>query len=471
MLKEGLFSRIMEAVLGEIKADRSLVLVPGEDGRLRSFLSIGIDLEADGDDCRAVVAQVMKSGQPLMYRDDGSEPEFGVRSSSAGKRPSSILCLPLVSGEKAVGAVYLDRMSSGTPFAAGDLEFLAAAGGFLGHLLPGGISRPEAPAGIDLIGCDGAFRSVKALVEKVKNSTAPVFISGESGTGKELIARTIHETGARRAHKFVAVNCGAIPEPLLESELFGYARGAFTGAARDRPGLIEEADHGTFFLDEVGDLPLHLQAKLLRMLEERSIRRLGENRTRAVDVRFVSATNRDLDRAVREGGFREDLYYRLKIIAIELPPLRERQEDLLPLINHFTEKYARELKKPRPCFSPGALEILSRYSWPGNVRELQNEVQRCLIMAGDSVLIREDFLSPGIKPEEGSSRESQRGILAARAEFERKFVLEALARCEYSRTRTASDIGITRQGLFKLMKKHGIDSSVRPGCLPAPFGR
>jgi DNA-binding NtrC family response regulator len=454
-MKEGLFSRVVEAVLMEFEADRAAVLVAGDDGNPRALVSRGIDLKADGGDCRAAVARVMKSGQLLIIRNDGVA--------------SSVLCLPLISGGRSVGAVYVDRASSRAPFTPADLEFLAAAGGFIGRLLPNGKSRDDSLGSGDLIGRDGAFKRVRALVEKVKNSTAPVFISGESGTGKELVARTIHDTGSRKAGKFVAVNCGAIPDPLLESELFGYARGAFTGAARDRAGLIEEADGGTFFLDEVGDLPLHLQAKLLRMLEERSIRRLGENRTRAVDVRFVSATNRDLDRAVREGGFREDLYYRLKIIAIELPPLRERADDLLPLINHFSERYARELNRPRPYFSPGALEILRRYPWPGNIRELQNEVQRCLIMAGENSLIREEYLSPGILPAGQAASPAPSGLSGARAEFEKRFLLEALTRCGFGRTRTAAEIGITRQGLFKLMKKHGIEPPGEGGCLPSSF--
>ncbi len=457
-MREGLLSSIVGAVLEEIGADRSAVLAPGGDGRLRVLMSRGAGIEGDGEGCRAAAAGVMESGQPSIVRNGG----FG---------PANVLCFPLFSGGRPVGAVYLDRDSPAAPFAAEDLELLAAAGGLIGRLLPAEKPEDDASGRGGLIGRDNGLRRVRAIVEKVKNSTAPVFISGESGTGKELVARTIHDTGSRRTGKFVAVNCGAIPDPLLESELFGYARGAFTGAARDRAGLIEEAHGGTFFLDEIGDLPLHLQAKLLRMLEERSIRRLGENRTRPVDVRFVSATNRDLDKAVKQGGFREDLYYRLKIITIEIPPLRERAGDLLPLINHFADRYARELGRPRPAFAPGALDILCRYPWPGNVRELQNEVQRCLVMAGDSNLIREESLSPGLRPGGNPGPEPSRGLFGARAEFERRFLLEALNRCEFSRTRTAAEIGITRQGLFKLMRKHGIEVPFGPVCLSAPFSR
>jgi transcriptional regulator with PAS, ATPase and Fis domain len=303
------------------------------------------------------------------------------------------------------------------------------------------------------------------MIEKVRDSDAPVFILGESGTGKELAARTIHETGHRRAGQFVAVNCGAIPENLLESELFGHARGSFTGAMRDKPGLVEEAAGGTFFLDEIGDLSLPLQAKLLRVLEEKKVRRVGETRVRPVDVRFVSATNKDIEREMARGNFREDLYYRLKIIPIELPPLRERKEDLLLLLDHFLEEYARSMGRPRPRFSPMALELVLSYPWPGNVRELQNEVQRCLIIAGDSPIIREDFLSPKINPGGETYSPASHRLSEARAAFERRFLREALVRGNYHRSRTAADIGLTRQGLFKLLKKYNLQAT-RPASAP-----
>ncbi len=464
-MNEALFSKVLDIVLEEVPARRSLVLVPGANGARKARVSRGIDWEAGPDVCRDVVAKVLESGQPLLVRDLGADPGFPARAGAPGRMPVSALCLPLRTGGPGNGAIYLDRPAGDGPFTAADLEFLAAAAGFLNHVLTGSSGRDQGGEGGDgrggpvpIVGRNGAFRKVRTLIERVRNSDAPVFITGESGTGKELVARTIHDSGQRRAGQFVAVNCGAIPDPLLESELFGHARGAFTGAAREKAGLIEEADRGTFFLDEIGDLTLHLQAKLLRALEERSIRRLGETRPRPVDVRFVSATNKDLEKEVREGRFREDLYYRLKIIVIELPPLRERREDLVPLINHFAERYAREMRRPRPYFSPPALEMLLRYAWPGNVRELQNEVRRCLVLAGDGNLIREEHLSSAINPRGESFPESSRRFGAARADFEKRFLLEALARCEFRRARTAAEIGITRQGLFKLIRKHGIET-------------
>lgn len=315
---------------------------------------------------------------------------------------------------------------------------------------------------MDILGSAPSVLAVRTMIERVRDTDAPVFLLGESGTGKELAARTIHETGRRRGGQFVAVNCGAIPENLLESELFGHARGSFTGAMRDKPGLVEEAAGGTFFLDEIGDLSFPLQAKLLRVLEEKTVRRVGETRPRPVDVRFVSATNKDIEREVACGRFREDLYYRLKIITIELPPLRERKEDFVLLLDHFTDEYARTLRRLRPRFSPLAMELLLAYPWPGNVRELQNEVQRCLIIAGDSPIIREDFLSPKVNPGGETYTPASHRLSEARAAFEKRFLREALARCDFHRSRTAAEIGLTRQGLFKLLKKHNLQAVRTP---------
>ncbi|MCX6562851.1 MAG: sigma-54 dependent transcriptional regulator [Candidatus Aminicenantes bacterium] len=297
-----------------------------------------------------------------------------------------------------------------------------------------------------LIGISPAVDLVRTMVAKVKDLDAPVLITGESGTGKELIARAIHETGARRGGPFVAVNCGAIPDQLLESELFGYARGAFTGAVRDKAGLIEEAGGGTFFLDEVGDLSFPLQAKLLRLIQEREVRRVGENRVRSVAARFISATNKNLDREIEQGNFREDLYYRLRIIAIEIPPLRERRDDLLLLLEHFTGKFGRELKKERVRFTPRALEVLTCYSWPGNVRELQNEVQRCLILCGADIEIREEHLSAKINPQPEPAKGEDFSFSKAKSEFIRRFMNQALQRCNYNKARTAEEIGLSRRG-------------------------
>lgn len=313
-----------------------------------------------------------------------------------------------------------------------------------------------------LIGRSDAFRRVLDLIDRLKDLDTPVFISGESGTGKENIARAIHGRGPRAGRPFVAVNGGAIPENLLESELFGYARGSFTGALREKPGLIEEASGGTFFLDEVGDLGYPLQAKLLRVLQEREIRRIGETRNRPVDVRFISATNKDLEREIGLGRFREDLYYRLRIVTIDVPPLRERPDDLEILLHHFVARYSEEIGRARVYFTPRVMETLLAYPWPGNVRELQNEVQRCLILCGPEGIVRIDHLSPRINPEHRNASAPVRdnfNFFEAKADFVRRFIGQALRRHENNKARTAEEIGLSRQALFKLLKKHKIDVS------------
>jgi len=307
-----------------------------------------------------------------------------------------------------------------------------------------------------MIGQSPAFTMIRTLIERIKDSDAPVFIFGESGTGKELVARAVHGRSGRRAGPFVAVNCGAIPDHLLESELFGHARGSFTGAMRDKAGLLEEANGGTFFLDEIGDLSLPLQAKLLRLLQEREIRRVGETRTRRIDVRFISATNKELEKEVEQGRFRMDLYYRLRILTVEVPPLRERKSDLPLLVDHFVDKYSREMGREKVFVSPGALELMVNYSWPGNIRELQNEIQRSLILAGEDRLIREEHLSAAINPRREPAAPLAYNYFAAKSEFEKRFIHQALVRFGHNKARTAKEVGLTRQGLFKLLKKHNL---------------
>jgi transcriptional regulator with PAS, ATPase and Fis domain len=357
----------------------------------------------------------------------------------------------------------LGREAGQLPFSSSDLETVIFLTQSFSAVIKSGLVRsgqtdrpPQAEDPDPLIGRSRAFAAIRTLIEKVKDADAPVFIYGESGTGKELIARAIHVRGRRRSGPFIAVNCGAIPDQLLESELFGHARGSFTGALRDKAGLLEEANGGTFFLDEIGDLSLPLQAKLLRLLQEKEIRRIGETRMRRINVRFISATNKELEKEIEEGRFRMDLYYRLRILTIEVPPLRERRPDLLLLINHFVDKYRREMGRDKTYVSPGALEMMVNHPWPGNIRELQNEVQRCLILAGEDGLIREEHLSAKVNPRGEPSTAVGDNYFQAKAEFEKRFINQALVRFGHNKARTAKEVGLTRQGLFKLLKKHKI---------------
>ena len=460
-----LLGKIQETIIAAIPADGSILVLLDQSGRI---IHESRRPESGGELQLAfsrLNAEIMKKGRPLFLpAREAGEPGGGGGGGDGNGSGPSLLCLPLSLTGGPAGAIGLVRENGRPPFSSRDLEMLLVFSGSISavlqrHFTPE-VWKEDSGRQPDtrIIGRSKAMIGIQSLIHKIKDHDAPVFIAGESGTGKELVARAVHEHGARQKGPFVAVNCGAIPDHLLESELFGHARGAFTGACRDKAGLIEEAHGGTFFLDEIGDLSPPLQAKLLRLIQEREIRRVGENRTRRVDVRFMSATNKDLEAEIKRGGFREDLFYRLRIVVIEIPPLRNRREDILPLLQHFVGKYSREMNRPRAFFTPRALELLHQYTWPGNVREVQNEIQRCLILAGGDSLIREDHLSAKINPERESSLAFSYNFFQAKAEFEKRFLNQALARFGYNRARTAGELGLSRQGLFKLMKKHSIET-------------
>jgi len=289
------------------------------------------------------------------------------------------------------------------------------------------------------------------MVEKVGPSGITALITGDSGTGKELFARALHSLSPRRDGPFVAVNCAAIPENLLESELFGYEKGAFTGAVKQTMGRIEYASGGTLFLDEIGDMPLSLQAKMLRFLQERVIDRLGGHKTIPVDVRVVCATHHHLDEAIKTGAFREDLYYRVSEIVIRVPPLREREGDRVMLAQAFLRQYAAEHGREMRGFSEAALARIDDYSWPGNVRELENRVKRAVILAEGARVTAADL---GF--EESEQPSSSLDLRQAREAAERQVIQRALAICNYNMSHTAEALGVSRPSLYSLMKKLGI---------------
>jgi DNA-binding NtrC family response regulator len=312
-----------------------------------------------------------------------------------------------------------------------------------------------------LIGRSEAMRRVFRTIERVARSRANVLISGESGTGKELVAKAIHELGSNAAGPFVAINCAAIPEPLMESELFGHERGSFTDATERRIGKFEQASGGTLFLDEIAELPTGVQAKLLRALQERSIERVGGRESIAVDARFVAATNRDLPREVSAGRFREDLFYRIHVVPIELPPLRERREDVRLLAEAFLARCAGEGGGAVRRLSREALAALERHAFPGNVRELQNAIERAVALCDGEVIGLEDLPEAVIQATRTESlrdavRAGQIGLEEAAGRFEQELIREALERCEWNQTRAAEILGITRRVLKLKMDRYGI---------------
>ena len=315
----------------------------------------------------------------------------------------------------------------------------------------------------ELIGDSPAMAMLREQIMRVAPTTASVLVTGENGTGKELVARSIHYYSLRRDKPFVAINCAAIPEELIESELFGHEKGAFTGALAQKKGKFDLADGGTLFLDEIGDMSLKTQAKVLRILQERCFERVGGTRLVTVDVRIIAATNKGLDEEIRQGRFREDLYYRLNVVPFRVPALRERPEDLARLIPHFMNQFHRREGREAKVFLPETLELLGRYDWPGNVRELRNIIERILIMSPDKVVSPVDI--PALMGELPAYAESYpkadgsvTGTLRkAREEFEREYIVQKLEENDWNISRTAEVIDLERSNLHRKIKSYGID--------------
>ena len=303
-----------------------------------------------------------------------------------------------------------------------------------------------------MFGISPQIQEVFSSIRKVATTEVPVLIVGESGTGKELVARAIHRNSSRREYPFVVINCGAIPETLLESELFGHEKGAFTGAHIQRKGRFEMAQGGTLFLDEIGELSLALQVKLLRFLQEQKIERIGGREEILVDARVLTATNKDLKQALKDGKFREDLYYRLGVVTISLPPLRERQGDILLLATALLQRFSNESGKKISGFTPQAIRAIESYTWPGNIREMENRIKRAVIMAEGQIMTHADleFQSP-------YERYKGKGLKEAREALEKDFIERALSKHKGSITHAASELGISRPTLYELMEKLGIE--------------
>ncbi len=342
----------------------------------------------------------------------------------------------------------------------------------------------ERSAFIDMMGDSPMIRKMVNLSTKVAPTDSTVLLLGESGTGKEIIAEYIHRMSNRYDKAFLAINCSALPETLLESELFGYAKGAFTGATGDRKGLFEEGHNGTIFLDEVGDMPLMTQVKLLRVLQNGEIRRLGENRTMKVNVRIIAATNQDLVAAIAEKRFREDLFFRLNVIQIRIPPLRERMDSLPSLIRHFISKFNRRFNRSIRDMDRQAQFILANYAYPGNVREMENIIEHAVIMADDDVIRASnlpDYLQTIRGPmlalpksigedtvETVHGTETEEPEFIALAEMEKRLIGETLIKCEGNQTLAAQKLGISRSTLWRKMKEYEIKASFASEEAPSP---
>jgi transcriptional regulator with GAF, ATPase, and Fis domain len=451
--------------------------------RTSRYVPVGTRLRAGGTATeaipitRSVFKKVVAERAAVLAAD--ARRDVGETASIMGAQILSTIGVPLWHGEDIIGVLQVDNRGSTGVFKEGDLDILAvlsqaASQAFTHARLYQRVKvaeerqrkentylkrREEKRRENNVIGESSAMQNVFSQLRKVVDTRVTVLVEGETGTGKELIASAVHYWSNRREKLFVAQNCAALPENLLESELFGHKKGAFTGATDEKKGLFELADGGTLFLDEVTEMPLALQAKLLRALQEGEIRAVGSNITKRVDVRIVAATNRDLEKEVAEGRFRQDLYYRLRVFPLRIPPLRERRDDVPLLAVYFLKKYSAEFGKPAAGFSQQAMELLQSYAWPGNVRELENEVQRLVIQIDPNSFVQPDLLSPRIRqvgsvidrvrPEKGTLKEMMDQV-------EKWLLVEALREHDNNKSATAKTLGITREGLHKKLKGFGL---------------
>ena len=410
---DALLQRLLELLFEVVPAQRGAILLTTGDA-LDDRVVFGLDRKHGKDQpvnvSRTIVQQVLRDGFAVLASDAAAQPKFATES-FIETRAHSVMCVPLVMFERKLGVLYLDSTNSRDKFNKDHLQLVTAIASIAAvaienarhfEWLENENERLLADVNIEhnMVGESQSMHRVYQFIAKIAPTDATVLIGGESGTGKELAARAIHRNSKRAQKPFMAVNCAALTESLLESELFGHERGAFTGAIAQKKGRLEIADGGTVFLDEIGELTPALQVKLLRVLQEREFERVGGTLTIKVDVRVIAATNKNLETAMAAGEFRHDLYYRLNVVSLEMPPLRERREDLMLLANYFIEKYGARCNRKLKGISPEARERLLAYDWPGNVRELENAIERAVVL-GTTDLIRVDDFAGGFARQNG----------------------------------------------------------------------
>lgn len=445
------------------RGELARVLVIDDEADIRELLDLTVARMGLSADCAASVAEARRLLEQQHYQlcitdmrlPDGDGLEI-VRliGESYGETPVAVITA-FGSAQNAVAALKAGAFDYlAKPVSLDQLRSLIKSAVSLPRRSGGADGAPVAGSAVQLIGESTAIHNVRQMIDKLARSQAPVYISGESGTGKELAARLIHDRSARRTFPFVPVNCGAIPENLMESEFFGYRKGAFSGADNDRDGFFQAAKGGTLFLDEVADLPLAMQVKLLRAIQEKKVRKVGSTTEEAVDVRIISATHRMLRDCVEAGSFRQDLYYRLNVIELRMPPLRERQEDVEPLVDALLQRICG----PRqPRLEPRAMQALQAYSFAGNVRELENILERATALCSSETVALEDLqLAPEVHSNESSGREGET-LDDYINRVERQAILDALAKTSFNRTAAARLLGVTFRSLRYRIERLGIE--------------
>jgi len=467
---EHVLQEIAKSAAEVLAAEASSVLLVDRNRRKLVFKAavgvygrklVGLDFDIN----LGIAGHVVSTGEAALVMDVRDHPDFfpGIDEKSSFVTRSMIVA-PMCHRGQVIGVVEVLNKENGSPFSSGELEIVQlfanlAASSAANAQAHEDVRREnrtlrEATHSDDvMIGNSAALRDVLQLCDRVAATNATVLLLGETGTGKELSARRVHAQSPRREKPFIAINCAALPETLLESELFGHEEGAFTGATATKLGRFELAHGGTLFLDEIGDISPSTQIKLLRVLQEREFVRVGGVKTISCDVRIIAATNRNLKRAMEAGEFREDLYYRLNVFPIHLPPLRERREDIPLLVEHFVERTAREFGAQRPRIASEAMSLLCAYRWPGNIREMRNVIERAVLLSDDGQI------SPETMPREiaGDTKADPEPVVGSALEgYEKAMIVKALEECDWNQTRAAQTLGISRDNLRYRLRKYDI---------------
>ena len=456
-----LFKRLLQAVVDLSRAEKGFVIVLRDGQReLAASHNVGnetLDISRVSD---SIIDLVLRDRRPIIVSDAMSDRKFGRSRSVVDLKLSSVMCVPLLYRNDMLGVLYLGNDAITGLFTQQDLDLVqiwASHASLIVHtaLMLNELKtsnrnlreqlRQSGQGGI--IGSSPVMKAVFRMLRKISPTDISVLVLGETGTGKELVARELHRLSDRAKQPFVSINCGAIPENLLESELFGHKKGSFTGAVTDKVGKFEAANGGTLFLDEIGEMPMPLQVKLLRVLQERAIERVGELKPRPVDIRVISATNKDLEEEIREGRFREDLFYRLNEVSLELPPLRARGDDIHEIARFFLAKYAEQYGSKANGFANEAVRAMLNYFWPGNVRQLENRVKKAVIMSDRALLNANDL---------GIEATDKREILPldeATEQFKMTYIREALELNNWNKAQTGRDLGVDPRTIFRYIEK------------------
>ena len=469
---DNLLERLLELVFEVVPAQRGAILLTNE-GSFETSLVFALDSARGKDQAvnvsRTIVQQVLRDGVALLAGDAAAEVNLATESLIAS-RAHSVMCVPLMMFERKLGVLYLDTTFSHDQFTRDHLQLVAAIAGIAAVAIENARQfewleteneRLLADVNIEhnMVGESAAMQRVYHFISKVAPTDSTVLISGESGTGKELAARAIHRNSKRAQKPFMAVNCAALNESLLESELFGHEKGSFTGAFAQKKGRLEIADGGTVFLDEIGELTPALQIKLLRVLQEREFERVGGTTTINVDLRLIAATNKNLEEAIESGEFRQDLYYRLNVVSLEMPSLRDRRDDIMLLANYFADKYGPKCNRKLIGFSAEARACLTAYDWPGNVRELENAIERAIVLGTTDLILPEDL--PEAVVEHELSPASTLRYHEAVAHTKKQIIMDAMAQANGSYTGAAKLLGVHPNYLHRLIRNLNIKNQLK----------